>query len=344
MYRKQPSDWKRGDWTAVYKKDDKLSKENYQPITILLCINKITEKLVGSQISAGFDSHMYENSNGYRRHHSCETTLINLIESWRKARDDKLVVNILSTDMSKAFDSLHPPLLLSKLKAYGFQESLIQLLNSYLCDRYNRVEMGNEVSSNRLVNRGCPQGSALGPLSSNIFQNDLHLCISTDISMFADDHQMYHSGHNHEEITSKLSASADQGNRWYKSNLLVRNLKKYQTLNISYRTKTTGPERASGGIRINSEEIKTAETIKLLGVTDSRLNFSEHVKSARKKASQRIAVLMRLRNGIPIKAKLQLYKAAVLLHLTYCHLVWHFFRASDSRKLEQLQDVDVLVF
>lgn len=38
-----------------------------------------------------------------------------------KARDSKLAVNIISTDMSKAFDSLHPPLLLSKLKAYGFR-------------------------------------------------------------------------------------------------------------------------------------------------------------------------------------------------------------------------------
>ena len=111
-----PSNWKRGDWTAVCKRDDKLSKENYRPITILPCVNKTMEKLVGSQISAGFDSRMNENSNAYRTHHSCETTLINLIESWRKARDNKLVVNILSTDMSKAFDSLHPPLLLSKLK------------------------------------------------------------------------------------------------------------------------------------------------------------------------------------------------------------------------------------
>ena len=49
-----------------------------------------------------------------------------------KARDDNLVVSILSTDMSKALDSLHLPLLLSKYKAYGFQERLIQLLNSYL--------------------------------------------------------------------------------------------------------------------------------------------------------------------------------------------------------------------
>ena len=30
-------------------------------------------------------------------------------------------VGILSTDMSKAFDSLHPPLLLNKLCAYGFK-------------------------------------------------------------------------------------------------------------------------------------------------------------------------------------------------------------------------------
>ena len=50
-----PSVWKRGDWTPVYKKEDKLSKENYRPITILPCVNKILEKLVGSQIAAGFD-------------------------------------------------------------------------------------------------------------------------------------------------------------------------------------------------------------------------------------------------------------------------------------------------
>ena len=88
------------------------------------------------------------------------------------------MINILSTDMSKV--SLHQPLLLSKLKAYGFQGKLIQLLNSNLCERYNGVKMGKEVSSYRLVNRGCPQGSALGPLLWSIFQNDLPLCVSTE--------------------------------------------------------------------------------------------------------------------------------------------------------------------
>ena len=86
------------------------------------------------------EDRMYVNSSAYRRGHSCETTLIHLVEGWRHARDDKLVVNLLSTDMSKAFDSLHPPLLLSKLNAYGIESSTVRLLESYLCDRNCRVK------------------------------------------------------------------------------------------------------------------------------------------------------------------------------------------------------------
>ena len=36
---------------------------------------------------------------------SCETTLLMLIEDWKQAADSKQLVSVLSTDMSKAFDS-----------------------------------------------------------------------------------------------------------------------------------------------------------------------------------------------------------------------------------------------
>ena len=41
-----------------------------------------------------------------------------------------------------------------------------------------------------------------------------------------------------------------------------------------------------------------------------------------------------IRNLIPISAKL----VAILPYLTYCQLVWHFCKASDSRKIERLQE------
>ena len=47
---------------------------------------------------------------------------------------------------------------------------------------------------------------------------------------------------------------------------------------------------------------------------------------------------MRLRNLIPTQTKLQLYTAAALPYLTYCHLIWHFCRVSDSRRLERIQE------
>ena len=80
-------------------------------------------------------------------------------------------------------------------------------------------------------------------------------------------------------------------------------------------------------------------SIKLLGVTiDNKLNFSVHINITCKKANQRIGVLMRLKNLVPTVAKLHLLKAAILPYLTYCHLTWHFCRASDKRKLECTQE------
>ena len=203
-----PSDWKRGVWTPIYKKEDKCSKENYRPITVLPCVDKVFEQLIGLQVSTAFQANIYEQSSAYRKAHSCETTLINLVEEWKRARDSRLDVAILSTDMSKAFDSLHPPLLLSKLKAYGFQEGMIQLLNSYLCDRKYRVKTGSHTSSSRMISRGCPQGSALGPLMWNIFQNDLCLFDKSSLSMYADDHQMFHVGNDRSNVTLELRETA----------------------------------------------------------------------------------------------------------------------------------------
>ena len=87
---------------------------------------------------------------------------------------------------------------------------------------------------------------------------------------------------------------------------------------------------------VNIEKLKS---FKLFGVLlDSALKFSEHISSVCKKASQQIRVLRRLRKLIPTHAKLQLYKAAILPHLTYCSTICHFCRASDKRKVERLQE------
>ena len=120
------------------------------------------------------------------------------------------------------------------------------------------------------------------------------------------------------------------------SNLLQGNLKKYQLMNIRNKSVDYGDKTS---ITINGKDIMESDNLELLGVTiDGGLNFNLHISNVCKKASQRIGVIMRLRNLIPTEAKLHLFKAAILPHLTYCHLVWHFCRALDTCGLERVQE------
>ena len=92
-------------------------------------------------------------------------------------------------------------------------------------------------------------------------------------------------------------------------------------------------------LNLNGKIIRTSDSLKILGVTiDNKLNFNEHINDVCKKASQRVGVIMRLRNLISTTAKLVLFKSAILPYLTYCHLFWHFCRASDTRRLERIQE------
>ena len=129
-------------------------------------------------------------STAYRKGHSCETTLLRLTEDWKLAIDRKELVCILSTDRSKAFDTPSHSLTLTKLEAYGFESSTLDLMRSFFNNRQNRVRLGNTESNWFQMSRGCPQGSSFGLLLWNSFQNDLPCSITTaNLSMYADDHQ-----------------------------------------------------------------------------------------------------------------------------------------------------------
>ena len=98
--------------------------------------------MLSKQITHYFDPTLSPILTAYRKNHSCETTIVTLTEDWKHVIDRKELVTILSTDMSKAFDSLCQNLVIKKLKAYGFTNESLDLIRSFLNDRYSRVKLG----------------------------------------------------------------------------------------------------------------------------------------------------------------------------------------------------------
>ena len=331
-----PDAWKKGEWCPVFKNEDPLNEMNYRPVTLLSTVDKVYEQLLSGQVYQHFDNILDSSISAYRKMHSCETTIIRLTEEWKSAMDNKQVVGILSTDMSKAFDSLQPSLLINKLKAYGFSEQALCLMRSYFTNKQNRVKLNSVVSEWKDMRRGCPQGSSFGPLLWNIFQNDLTYQITdANISMYADDHQIYVIAESISQVEQTLRNEGVVISRWYNENYLKGNHKKYGAMILCNRD----TEAAAINITIDGENVESKLSLKLLGVTlDSRLNYSSHISDICKKAGSKVGVLNRLKKLVPTHALLQLYKAGVLPNLTYCHMVWHFCRASDTKKLERVQE------
>ena len=89
--------------------------------------------------------------SGFLKGHSCPAALLKMTEDFRVALDNKHRCVVVTVDLSKAFNPLSHSFLVSKLRAYGFSDSALNLTWSYLCGK-----IGNSYSDWRLIRHGSP--------------------------------------------------------------------------------------------------------------------------------------------------------------------------------------------
>ena len=90
------------------------------------------------------------------------TSLLNVTNV--KNIDAGLVTGIVFIDLWKAFDTMHPDILLAKFKRFGVTGIEHQWFWSYLTGRSQSVLVDGHLFDPLPVNIGVPQGSILGPL------------------------------------------------------------------------------------------------------------------------------------------------------------------------------------
>ena len=145
--------------------------------------------------------------------------------------DNGEIAAALLTDLSKAFDCLNHELLIAKLEAYGFDNSSLRYIYSYLSDRKQRTKLNNSFSNWCNIIFGVPQGSILGSLLFNIYINDIFFFISkSDIANYADDTTPYAVDTTTDALMYALEADTNILIKWFEDNYLKLNTDKCHLL------------------------------------------------------------------------------------------------------------------
>ena len=75
---------KLADITPAFKKKDPLNKTNYLPVSVLLFVSKLFEKIMQKQINGFISNYLSPYLCGYWKDYNTQQALLALIEKWKK--------------------------------------------------------------------------------------------------------------------------------------------------------------------------------------------------------------------------------------------------------------------
>ncbi len=225
-------------------------------------------------------------------------------------------VRILFMDLSLAFNTMIPNLLLPKLTQLSVPTAICQWINSFLTDRQQLVRLEKYTSIT----------CTISPLLFSLYTND---CTSKNPSVkllkFADDTKLI--GLIQDGDRSSYRQEIKELAIWCSLNNLELNALKTVEMIVDFRRNPP----ALPPITIMNSTVTTVESFRFLGTTISQdLKWDNHIDFIAKKAQQRLYLLRQLRKfNLPQELMKQFYSAIIKSVLCTSITVW-FSSATKS--------------
>ncbi|CAH2094915.1 unnamed protein product [Euphydryas editha] len=307
----------------IFKSGSTLDPNNFRPVSVLPTFSKIFEKIILGQMLSHFNAHnlLHKKQFGFTKGRSTADASVELIknvfEAWERSQD---ALGIFC-DLSKAFDCVHHETLIRKLHHYGIRNKALNLLNSYLSNRIQRVDVNGKRSPGAPLDMGVPQGSILGPFLFLIYINDLPFFVQDkhEIVLFADDTSLIFKVKRNLPMYDDVNDALSKVVYWFDSNNLLLNNKKTKLIKFT----TPNVKLVDNGIELGGEMLKPVKSTKFLGIIiDSKLQWDLHIEGLASRLSSAAFAVKKIRLLTDVDTARVVYFSYFHSIMSYGILLW----------------------
>jgi len=290
-----PDRWRLARVTPVPKKGNLSDISNYRPVSNLSSLSKLFERCLLHRLMQlpNYNDLLGNHQHGFRQNHSTTTCLMTLKDEICENLDMKNKVIAYSLELSAAFDMLRPDTF-KELMENKIPRALLGMIDEFLTDRKFYVEMNGNPSSIKQIDRGCPQGSVLGPVLFNLYTGTIKEKLPKDIMLtaYADDSYVV------------VSDSSEDSLRRRTEDCLMKHIDGLEQIGMKVNQSKTeimafGRDQQTTVISVKGMAIETKEAMKALGVTiDKGLTWAPHINNLKKRVMSIVGGVRMIRNKL----------------------------------------------
>ena len=169
-----PTAWKIARVCPIPKIDNPIDVTKYRPISVLCILSKDFEHVILTQLCNYIEVKASYNltQSGFCKGHSPSSLLLKLRDDIIRAMNTSEVTFGILLEFSKAFDTIDHLTMLQKRFTVNIFVEALKLIQSYISERQQYVQIDDRTSSTQLNNFGLPQGSILGLMLFNLYMLD----------------------------------------------------------------------------------------------------------------------------------------------------------------------------
>ena len=259
--------------------------------------------------------------------------------------DDNEAVLLVLLDMSAAFDTVDAKLLMDTMEhRFSVIGTARDWFSTYMTGRHYSVKVGNEVSMQRELKYGVPQGSVLRPFLFTIYTAEIEDIIKKHgllYHKFADDIQIYIIYN--PEVPMDLECALFRIRACVaevRCSLTRKKLKlnEDKTEFIALMSAHQLSKFGAPLLQLSNVLIKSAKSVRNLGpVFDQLLSMHDYVNQICSKAAYHIRRIGSIRQYITTNMCCSLVMSLVVSNLDYCNCLLAGLHSNQIARLQRLQ-------